>query len=76
MKKARICSLEKKLTTLKKIKCPLKVKKELRQEAKNWIKWINQHIKDFHDDKMTKLYHQGGIDMLEIFFNVKDKEKR
>lgn len=72
MKKARIYSLEKKLTTLKKIKCPSKVKKELRKEAKNWIKWINQHIEDLHNDKMSsKSHHQGGIDILEIFFNVK-----
>lgn len=81
MKRAKIYELEKKLTTLKKIKCPPNVKRQLRKAARDWIKLSKFEIslekgkvEDYGSD-MHRNYHQGQSDILEIFFNIKERKK-
>ena len=70
---ARIYALERKLTTLKKIKCPSQIKRKLRKAAKDWIAWINQHMEDLQHPP-ENFYHEGEINILELFFNIKRKK--
>ncbi len=68
---ARIYALEKKLTTLNKIKCSQTIKKRLRKAARDWINWIKQHKEDLKGlGSEHSNYHEGQIDMLEMFFNI------
>lgn len=80
MKKARIYLIEKKLVTLKKIKCSPKIKRKLRKADIDWINWEKQHMEDVHRDEEGNYefhsYHQGSIDMLKIFFNIKRKNEK
>lgn len=78
---ARICALEKKLTTLKKIKCSQTTKRKLRRAARDWIAWEKQHVKDLHSHKylgsdIGRSFHNGSISMLELFFNLRDKNEQ
>jgi len=75
-KKLKRLNLEKSLVTLKKIKCSLKVKKKLRKAARDWIKFIKQHISDIHRDGFFKEYHLGEIAFIELFFNIKNNDKK
>jgi len=69
--------LEKKLITLKNIKCPPKIKQRLRKAAKDWNNWIKQHSDDLKGlGSEHRTYHQGQIDMIRLFFNIKDKDER
>ena len=62
------------LSTMKDIS-PL-VKKSLQKEAKKWIKYIELHSKDMHDDDpFDNLYHKGEISFIEHFFFFKPKER-
>lgn len=81
MRKAKIYDLEKKLITLRKINCSSDLKNQLRKAAKDWIDILKFEVSgekgkigDYGSD-MHRIYHQGQIDMLEIFFNIKDKNK-
>ena len=80
IKNARIPKLEKKLTTLKKIKCSPRLKRKLRKMARDWISWIKQHMEDIHKDAKGNYefhnYHKGGINILEILFNIKKKNEK
>ena len=80
IKIARIHKLEKKLTTLKKIKCPPRLKRKLRKMARDWISWIKQHMEDIHKDAKGNYefhnYHQGEINILEILFNLKNGKNK
>ena len=81
LKITRIYALEKKLTTLKKIKCSQKTKKKLRKAARDWINWEKQHVKDLHHHDnfggdIGKSFHNGSISMLEVFFNISEKNAK
>lgn len=73
IKKSKSYKIEQNLITLKNIKCPPEVKRSLRKAAKDWIKFIKQHISEIHKDGFFKDYHIGEISFIELFFNIKDK---
>ena len=80
MKKAKIYEFEKRLTTLRKIKCSPDVKRQLREAVKDWIKISKFEISgekgkigDYGSD-MHINYHQGQIDMLKIFLDIKERK--
>lgn len=77
-KTAIIYNSEKKLITLKKVKCSQITKRKLRKAARDRITWIKQHVKDLHSGKAGddfgkdagKSFHNRSISMIELFFNI------
>jgi hypothetical protein len=74
LKIAKIYALEKKLTTLKKIKCSADAKRKLRKAARDWINYINIHMNEINHP-FYNLYHRGEINAYCLFFNIKEKKK-
>jgi hypothetical protein len=54
----------------------LKTKRKLQRQAKNWLKWIELHLKEahFHDDE--NMYHKGEINFIKMFFFDKVTKKQ
>jgi hypothetical protein len=62
---------------LSQIDIPLKIKKKLQKEARNWIKYIQLHSDDMHqNDPFDNQYHKGEISFIEFFFFFKPKKLR
>ena len=45
--------------------------KDLRNGAKQWIKFIKSHM-----GKFDKMYHQGQIDWINVFFNLEKSRRK
>jgi hypothetical protein len=65
--------IEKRLVTLRKIKCHPKIKKKLREAARYWLVYIKQHISEVHQDGFFEEYHKGEIAFIKFFFNIKER---
>jgi hypothetical protein len=49
-----------------------KVKRQLRNQARKWIKYIKLHSKEM-DHPFDNMYHRGEISFIELFFLSKPK---
>jgi hypothetical protein len=65
MKKTNI-----KLKTLKDLDVSNVFTSDLKSAAKEWIKYIKDHMEKIHHHDT---YHQGSINWIETFFNLKEK---
>jgi len=76
MKKYKLPEEKIKVKFLSGLNIDLKIKRKLQKEAKNWLKFIKIHSKNFHsgtdDDNM---YHRGEISFIELFFFSKPENK-
>lgn len=74
--KSKNYEIEERLITLKKIKCPLEIKKKLRKAARDWIAYIKQHVSEVHRGDDSNYYHVGEINFIELFFNIKEENEK
>ena len=50
---------------------------KLRKEAIKWVNFIRKDVKEMHYDEGDKegaWYHEGQIDWIELFFNIKEED--